>query len=819
MERQSAVRNVSVVAAVALLVACANRAPWQDVRRVGAAEEVGHVYVSAYPAVSWDDIGDKLEPKHNLSTADARAMAVVTTQSQFGQTLSSFSAGLGLGLPARGKSDSRAVDSNGVVTTSSASQSGPGAVPAGSGMVSTTPAPSELQADLSKAGLTSGVDASTQLMVGTAVYQLAAILDNQLSKGWKLKGYQASLITFQINLQPGPRDLGYDTYVNLTLLPGEWRKSVATSSGVNERASAFSPVVVYPLVIADAAESSSVAKSAEVVRQAALSLSGVVNNIGANAGLGAVSDKLDAILASDRNSLTTVGRISDHALRIRIGAQLQGSKKLAMVPKTQNISVVVFTRADVERDRFLERLAVVSEVSFADVETGKILPAKTESQRLLDAQLPVRALMRRHDMHFSSAKACGGAAIAPTNVLRALDRGDYEFLNDCLAVGDPASRGNLPFDAPDDDRMLSTYADTPGAAVRQYGVLKDLLCQDEWNDWLDALARADVRNAQPSRTLDNTKPSAAGKDRSPPSCSNPRFSGALGDGLTPAVETDMRMLFAEMMGLQVDARFSKLTVALRFKPSPELPTDQQIVMLKDDGKRGLAVVRGGTDLIKDKIDARLIISDKHGTRYLLPEALEVQDGKVVSLAFPSLSGNKLTADVDDVQPAPAAKGVGKGARGKPAPKPAAPVADAAPALLQLQLRYGKLDAPGSQDQTYAITPVAAQPAEDSNPLRVSSAALIADQGGQAKLTITVGKADAGVVPGFRISGAEVRSTEPKLVFKAAANVYVMPAESQVVVTLGNLTPAKTVQLLGFAGDKAVGTAISLPVQTNRYKTE
>nr|WP_315393136.1 hypothetical protein [uncultured Duganella sp.] len=815
MERQSAVRNVLVVAAVALLVACANRAPWQDVRRVDAAEEVGHVYVSAYPAVSWDDIGDKLEPKHNLSTADARAMAVVTTQSQFGQTLSSFSAGLGLGLPARSKSDSRAVDSNGVVTTSSASQSGPGAVPASSGMVSTIPATGEIQADLSKAGLTSGVDASTQLMVGTAVYQLAAILDNQLSKGWKLKGYQASLITFQINLQPGPRDLGYDTYVNLTLLPGEWRKSVATSSGVNERASAFSPVVVYPLVIADAAESSSVAMSAEVVRQAALSLSGVVNNIGANAGLGAVSDKLDAILASDRNSLTTVGRISDHALRIRIGAQLQGSKKLAMVPKTQNISVVVFTRADVERDRFLDRLAVVSEVSFADVETGKILPAKTESQRLLDAQLPVRALMRRHDMHFSSAKACGGAAIAPTNVLRALDRGDYEFLNDCLAVGDPASRGNLPFDAPDDDRMLSTYADTPGAAVRQYGVLKDLLCQEEWNDWLDALARADTRTAQPSRTPDNNVPSVADKHRSQPTCSNPRFSGALGDGLTPAVETEMRMLFAEMMGLQADARFSKLTVALRFKPSAgELPTDQQIVMLKDDGKRGQVVVRGGADLVKDKIDARLIISNKQGKRYLLPEALEVQEGKVVSLAFPSLSGNKLTADIDDVHPAPAAKGVVKVARGKPAP-----VADAAPVLLQLQLRYGKLDAPGLQDRVYAITPVAGQPAEDSNPLRVSSAALIADQGGQAKLTITVGKADATAVPGFRISGAEVRSTEPKLVFKAAANLYVLPAESQVVVTLGNLTPAKTVQLLGFAGDKAVGTAISLPVQTNRYKTE
>ncbi len=59
------------------------------------AEEVANIYVSAYPAIPWADIGDKLEPKHNLTTEQARGMAAQTTQVQVSQFLSTFAAGLG----------------------------------------------------------------------------------------------------------------------------------------------------------------------------------------------------------------------------------------------------------------------------------------------------------------------------------------------------------------------------------------------------------------------------------------------------------------------------------------------------------------------------------------------------------------------------------------------------------------------------------------------------------------------------------------------------------------------------------------------------
>lgn len=82
-------------------------------------------------------------------------------------------------------------------------------------------------------------------------------------------GYQAHLVTLQVNVQPNGRNLPYDAFVDVTMFPGSWSDAMNAASDVNRDPQALPPVVMYPLVITDAMESASVGRSLEVIRQAA----------------------------------------------------------------------------------------------------------------------------------------------------------------------------------------------------------------------------------------------------------------------------------------------------------------------------------------------------------------------------------------------------------------------------------------------------------------------------------------------------------------------------------------------------------------------
>lgn len=422
---------ITCLGAIACLAACQSTPPLSDGRRVDSSEEVGNIYVSAYPAIPWSAVAAKLEPKNNLTTAEARAMAAVTTQSQVSQFLSTFAAGLAVGLPNRSSLTTTTLAADGTTTTTGTRTRGTGTVPAASGVRDATVSDASLQADLSKAVPTLGIDASTQLTVGSAIYQLAQILDNQISQAITPKGYQAHLLTFQINLQPAGRNLPYDAYVNVTLMPADWDMSSRFSKQIASDSAALAPVIVYPLVISDAMESSSVARSVEIMRQAALALSGVIGNVGVNAGLQGASDNLQSLLGSDRNSLVTVGRISEHSIRIRLGAQYQGSRRLALVPRTHNVSVVVFTREDLQvRANDIERLSVITKTSFVDADLGTVPESRRNSDSgQEDILTRVQAALASYGFRLKPECAPRTRAL---DMLRSLDRSDFTDYEKCL---------------------------------------------------------------------------------------------------------------------------------------------------------------------------------------------------------------------------------------------------------------------------------------------------------------------------------------------------------------------------------------------------
>lgn len=738
--------------------------------RVETVQAVGNVYISAYPAVPWSEIAAKLEPKHNLSTADARAMAAITTQSQVSQFLSTFSAGLGLGLPSRSWSRNKSVGADGVATNTSASKDESGVAPDSSGQAATEIAPDALAAELSKAAVTSGIDASTQLMGGTAVFQLAAILDNQLGKAWLPRGYQANLITFQVNLQPARRDLPYDTYINLTLLPGDLAAGISTSTALSRDAGAFPPVMVYPLVIADAMETSSIAKSVEVMRQAALSLSGVVNNIGLNAGLRGGSDRLEAIVAGDRNSLTTVGRVSDHTVRIRIGAQQQGSSKLAMVPKTQNISMVVFTRAADFYNGYLDRLAVVSEVSFADVKSGAVLPEKPRAEARREIDAAVHTLMRRHQFRPYGIDECGGPADVAANLIRAAECSEYQYLSRCLVIA-PADtsalyRAQLP-PAEDDAAPFSKADfgenDGPMKYLRLCSFLGNHSCSNvvDKKDETAGAARASEDRAQ------NASPT-----------------------ISAHMESEFRRFVGALMHLQASSLEQRMLIALPFKGGPtKLPDTEQMVLLHDDKRNAKVELRGGTSLRLQKLDARLCIGA--ATKFLAPLSASVTEGEqVFTAAFPSLLKYQLAKAGDSLT-----MRVTHGELNRTAQAPCLCPSDPLPAPQLCSM--------------YVLTPVPQTAFDAENPLQGTAATLVMDRSGNASLAVTPGKAPGILV---RVGGAELRSSQPGLKFDPATNAYELPVGTVTILNLSNLTPSRNVYLYGLAGDKEVGLPIVLPVQ-------
>ena len=186
-----------------------------------------------------------------------------------------FAAGLGVGLPSGTSSSSTVIAADGTSATTGTRKRDPGAVPSSSGASAVSITDANLAPDLSKGPFAYGLDASTQLTVGSSVFQLAQILDNQISKSIAPKGYQAHLLTFQVNLQPKGRNLPYDAYVNLTIMPASWDVAIAGSEMLARDSAELSPVIIYPLVISDSMESSNVGRSVEAIRQAAFALSGL----------------------------------------------------------------------------------------------------------------------------------------------------------------------------------------------------------------------------------------------------------------------------------------------------------------------------------------------------------------------------------------------------------------------------------------------------------------------------------------------------------------------------------------------------------------
>ncbi|MCG2592983.1 hypothetical protein LZ009_09340 [Ramlibacter sp. XY19] len=636
---------------------------------------------------------------------------------------------------------------------------------------------------------------------------MAKILDNQITGGVLPLGYQAHLVTLQVNLQPNGRNLPYDTFVDVTLFPGSWSDAMNAAADVNSDPQALPPVMVYPLIITDAMESASVGRSLEVIRQAALQLSGIVANAGVSLGLGGGSDRLESILGSDRNSLVTLGRVSDHTVRVRLGAQAQGSTRLALVPRTHNVSLVVFTKAN--EKSYIEKLSVITRSSFVDVDTGVALLPKSGRRQELAGE--VRNLITAYGFQLESNCDTHDRPDGPLELLRAADRADYLYIGKCLR--------EKPEALPDKGKSLSALK---GAAETVYERAKANFAS------LKGLP------AQPSTSVGD--------------------GGEKFTELSPSQEAQLKRVLAGLVNLQSESRFAKFLVQLTPYKPPQLPPVQQLVVLRDDKKSTSTTIRGGKNLDPKKLSAKLHLSTPDlDDLVLLSTQVAVDADGAVTLTFPSLADNEVklkpvTPPPDRAKNTASTKSKAQ-AKAKPdtetkepaklvpprielvytTPKPKE-TADAIPSSQDKQLRvYGEprltpdpsptssSSAPKPQDTGVAefktVKYLQDEEKGTSNPVSTTSSLLVADGGGNARLTLMVGELKAPIT--LRVTGADVRSIDPKAEFAPKTKSFTVASSGVVTMALGNLSPARAVQIETLADGTAQGSTIVLTVEPAR----
>ncbi len=177
------------------------------------------------------------------------------------------------------------------------------------------------------------VDAYSGLMAGIALRQQNKILQSIYTKGETPDGYNATLVTFQVDVQPLRRNQDMTIFVTISVFP----KNIVTTPLISR------PVVIVPLVVTDALELTQTTNSSSMGLSAA----------GGFGGLGLSLDEKES--GSEKNSIITLGRINDNTLRVRIGAP-NGDDGRELYPRSYNVSVLLLTNNEL-KDKELKAVA------------------------------------------------------------------------------------------------------------------------------------------------------------------------------------------------------------------------------------------------------------------------------------------------------------------------------------------------------------------------------------------------------------------------------------------------------------------------------
>jgi hypothetical protein len=578
-------RSLLAVFATLLLVACGSLPPLYERHTVEYQEDAATTFVTAYPAIPWDEVKDKFDPGFTMTADAALALAGLPTQALVGQGLATSSVGLAVnfaGPPpaASGSSGGTTTATGGTGTsgstsgtaapksdsTSTATSTVASKVP---GSVPTSPAatPGYAGSDVSPsvsdaiAGKLALIDSSLRVDAALGLNQKIQRINNTIGKAYLPKGYRAHIVTLQVGMQPLSRNLPYDTYINISLLPGSVKGDLAYDPAYALNELELPPIVILPVLIIDNIESAIISTTLERIKEAGISLGGGIKSAGARIDAKGGTDFGQSALGYDKNSLMTIGRVNETTVVVRLGAAQQGSYKYSMIPRTHDFSLLVLVRES------MSSLSVVTRSVLRDAETGQQLKSKRDRIELRNT------------------------------VVQELTAYGYSINSSCDAL----------------------------ASVRKLASDQTSLDAAKFDEPLDLLRFLDTGNL----------PAFA------------QCIGLSTRKVELYEEPRLRRLIAELNGILVGSRYAKMMIPLKPAPRPALPSESTIALAYDDGESMQVRVPGGVDLASDKLRGTLQIIVNGTSVELSSTATSVGDkGSDLIFGFPSLQKLKLAAPKD-----------------------------------------------------------------------------------------------------------------------------------------------------------------------------
>lgn len=297
--------------------------------------EVGTVLFSVNSVAHWDAISNAMNPNFKLASGDEAMAKVLPVTAQIQeQVLNAF--GVAAGLPAPHAN----VASN-------------AALPA---------APST--------AATPGVDPLLQYHAAASLFQEVQLLNKEMDNISQLKGHVPYVLRMQLTTMPYRRRQPYDVYATIAFF---------TNFTFEKSLEMHLPFVI-PLLVTDSLEQTIWSRATELAAQLRLT-AGTAAEGGGSSFFETKNRKSG--MASDINSLITVGRVTDTMVNVRLGAAQSVAGDYSLYGRSYNITLVVLVPLEYLRlfngSPENPSLFVYMDATMRDAKTGKIIPEQTPS--------------------------------------------------------------------------------------------------------------------------------------------------------------------------------------------------------------------------------------------------------------------------------------------------------------------------------------------------------------------------------------------------------------------------------------------------------
>lgn len=386
------------VVASAILGGCGD--DLYDVHEVASFSEGASFYIGDDALIPYSLIKDKMKPEFAQgakssdgkvqSAGDAAYTKILPTTGYYEQqVIRALSAALAINLPTTTvKYDTEAktdADGKTQVTVNNSTNYQTGSVPtpeqvkAGqAGMPANAMSSIEPLKTNDKERSLDGVNPILGYNLASALVQEIALLNQALDyiESESSATHQTYVLRFRVRVTPVAPNQPYNSVVSVGFF--------CTLEG-NTEPSSFGRVKVHPLLVADDLSTTATSRSAQIITQLSLAVSGMLGPAGIGGIFNSNTSKIRSLLGKDIDSTFSVARSSDNTIVAKLGAPRQPTAGYAMIDRSYAISVVLQVPND------CPSVNISAAASLRNANTGKLVPASPQPIRQ-----GLRAAFRSH---------------------------------------------------------------------------------------------------------------------------------------------------------------------------------------------------------------------------------------------------------------------------------------------------------------------------------------------------------------------------------------------------------------------------------------